>query len=255
MNNFKKIALVSAIASVSTAGFAFEPIDDAALGDITGQAGIDITLDNLDVSIDQLTYTDSDGYNSGTAGRFRLGTSGNAGDSTTITSSGAVTIGVDIGQTSNNASKTSVYANLGVSGLSMNLGSINLEASDGSNSSSFGGVGLSNLTLNNTLLEITPGGASGSQGITLTQANLGALSMGVSYTDDSNTLSADVSLSGVNLSGTTVDVVNSGLQIGIGSINTNLDLTNIDLGNGTNIGNVSLSGLQVGGTTVTIAGH
>lgn len=255
MNQVKKIALISALASVSVSGYAFEPIDDAALEGISGQAGIDITLSNLDVTVDQLTYTDSDGYNTGTGGRFRLGTSGNAGDSTTITSANPVTIGLDVGQASNNANRTSLYANLGVSGLSVNLGSINLEATDGSNSSSFGGLGITNLTLNNTLLEVTPGGASGSQGITLTQANLGALSMGVNYTDDSNTLSADVALSGVNLSGTTIDVVGSGLQIGIGNINTNVDLTNIDLGNGTNIGNVSLSGLQVGGTNITIAGH
>ncbi len=70
MKAFKKLALVSAIAAAPFAQAELTSIDDAALGDMTGQAGITIELDTA-ISIANITYTDTDGT-SGTAGSLGI---------------------------------------------------------------------------------------------------------------------------------------------------------------------------------------
>ncbi len=60
MKAFQKLALVSAIAAAPFAQAELTSIDDAALSDMTGQAGISIEL-SAEVSVGSVVYTDTDG--------------------------------------------------------------------------------------------------------------------------------------------------------------------------------------------------
>jgi len=71
MKAFKKLALVTAIAAAPFAQAELTSIDDAALSDMTGQAGITIELDTS-ISIANLNYTDTDGYDGGTSGTLGI---------------------------------------------------------------------------------------------------------------------------------------------------------------------------------------
>jgi len=70
MKAFKKLALVTAIAAAPFAQAELTSIDDAALSNMTGQAGITIELDTA-ITIANITYTDTDGT-SGTAGSLGI---------------------------------------------------------------------------------------------------------------------------------------------------------------------------------------
>ncbi len=61
MKGFKKLALVAAIAAAPFAQAELTAIDDAAMGEMTGQAGISIEL-SAQVSIGGIEYTDTDGF-------------------------------------------------------------------------------------------------------------------------------------------------------------------------------------------------
>ncbi len=71
MKGFKKLALVAAISAAPFAQAELTSIDDAALSDMTGQAGISIDL-SAQVSIGSVDYTDTDGVTGG-AGAGTLG--------------------------------------------------------------------------------------------------------------------------------------------------------------------------------------
>ncbi len=72
MKGFQKLALVTAIAAAPFAQAELTSIDDAALSDMTGQAGITIEL-STHVSVGDITYTDTDGLGTG-AGTIVLDT-------------------------------------------------------------------------------------------------------------------------------------------------------------------------------------
>jgi hypothetical protein len=69
MKTFKKLALVTAIATAPFAQAEMTSIDDSLLGEMTGQAGISIELDTA-ITIDTFTYTDTDGAETGNAGNL-----------------------------------------------------------------------------------------------------------------------------------------------------------------------------------------
>ncbi len=72
MKGFKKLALVAAISAAPFAQAELTSIDDAALSDMTGQAGISIDL-SAQVSIGSVEYTDTDGLGGG-AGSLAINT-------------------------------------------------------------------------------------------------------------------------------------------------------------------------------------
>ena len=59
MKGFKKLALVAAIAAPMTSVHALEALEDSALSDMTGQAGVTIDLETA-VSIGQVQWNDTD---------------------------------------------------------------------------------------------------------------------------------------------------------------------------------------------------
>ncbi len=72
MKAFKKLALVTAIAAAPFAQAELTSIDDAALSDMTGQAGITIEL-STEVTIGSVVYTDDDGLDpAGAAGDINI---------------------------------------------------------------------------------------------------------------------------------------------------------------------------------------
>ncbi len=72
MKAFKKLALVTAIAAAPFAQAELTSIDDAALSNMTGQAGISIDL-SAQIAVGSVTYTDTDGFDGGTAGSISIG--------------------------------------------------------------------------------------------------------------------------------------------------------------------------------------
>jgi len=60
MKGLKKLALVTAVAAAPFAQAEMTAMDDALLGEMTGQAGITIDVD-LQMTIDAIKYVDSDG--------------------------------------------------------------------------------------------------------------------------------------------------------------------------------------------------
>ena len=80
MKAFKKLALVTAIAAAPFAQAELTSIDDAALSNMTGQAGISIDL-SAQVSIGSIEYTDTDADDAGTIGinNIVLGGAGGVG--------------------------------------------------------------------------------------------------------------------------------------------------------------------------------
>jgi len=60
MKGLKKLTLASAIVAAPFASQAMEALDDATMGDVTGQAGVTIVT-NADLTIGSISYTDGDG--------------------------------------------------------------------------------------------------------------------------------------------------------------------------------------------------
>jgi len=64
MKGLNKLALASAVLAISTGAFAMEALQDDALSDTTGQAGLTITTTNTNVAATAIRYYDSDGIGS-----------------------------------------------------------------------------------------------------------------------------------------------------------------------------------------------
>ena len=89
MKGLNKLALAVAISAAPFAQ-AMESLDDAMLGEMTGQAGVTIELDTA-VTIASMTYTDTDGHDSATAGTVVMDNIAFGGS----TVAGGSTIGAD----------------------------------------------------------------------------------------------------------------------------------------------------------------
>lgn len=61
MKGLKKLALATAVAAAPFAQAELTAMDDALLGEFTGQAGLTLDI-NLDMEIDEIRYADEDGY-------------------------------------------------------------------------------------------------------------------------------------------------------------------------------------------------
>jgi hypothetical protein len=125
MKAFQKLALVSAIAAAPFAQAELVSIDDALMGEMTGQAGISIEL-SAKVDIGSVVYTDTDGLANG-AGTLSLAN---------ITLGGSNGTGAIVGALDEIKIDIDVDAN---DGLVIHLGGTNLEGVlDGSDKVDFG---------------------------------------------------------------------------------------------------------------------
>jgi hypothetical protein len=131
MKGLKKLALVTAVAAAPFAQAEMTAMDDALLGEMTGQAGITIDVD-LQMTIDAIKYVDDDG-----ATRAALDLNGDndtddAGENAIAGTQGAITLkGLQIGQIDNAGALTGAAQIRGVTidadgsqGLSIGFGKI-----------------------------------------------------------------------------------------------------------------------------------
>lgn len=298
MQGLKKLALVAAAAALPVASFAMQPMNDSALSGVTGQDGIDISINTSAMTLGVNVY-DRDGIGSVAANGLAASAAGaivikNMGVNT---NGGAIKLAIDAGQTSTAAPVLNVNVNL-TAGITLQTGDLyigNTTGTDGdwavTGQTSTAIMNSTEISLGQTSLNIQLGNVAQTMnggawkpmiairnvsiagGITLGQSTVGT---GTAFTLNDNT-SADVlggtggtlsidqiklvdgsgsgNLSNINVG---VDVTTSGLAIGVESLGTggvNMYMTNVDLGNGSAIGDVAITGLTLGGTTITVAGH
>jgi hypothetical protein len=74
----KKLALILALLVIPCTAFGLEMLNDASLDGVTGQAGIDIAMDDIQIfmNIEKMAWIDCDGY--GSLGRWRCSGEGGA---------------------------------------------------------------------------------------------------------------------------------------------------------------------------------
>lgn len=286
----KKLLLITAIASVASTGFAMEAVDDMALSNISGQAGLSIVT-VPDVTIGALRYTDTDGTSlvAGYANRGTLMI-----EDLTLKAT-KVSVDIDVGSTATASDKTSLFIKQSVEGLDVTLGKISLDhgavmdydpAANGgagavkanvTNNAAFGELALTHITIPAANLQITPGGNAG-DGLTVKALNDMNVSLDMKFTDTDNGNDAQgnaigagsisllgvtddrgIEIKGMKMGETTIDVLPSGLRIGqgettIGSVRIGSADSGIQIG-GASMGQVALLGVKLGTSVTTIAGH
>lgn len=289
----KKIALATAIAAVASSAFAMEALDEETLSATTGQAGLTISMGS-NLTVDHLRYTDTDGIDpvaaaaagwtpAVVAGYGNRGTVDVANLSVSATN---ITLDLDVGTNvgadaalGGADDRTSLFVSQSITGLNISIGELTLDndnvlrndstAGFARRSASFGALNLNDVTLSNSKMRITPGGATGSQGVTIANGGgLANISLDFAYVDDGNTLSfggvtANAADQGINIVGldqgtTQIDVVAGGLQLTTGA----MTIQSVQLGGSTgiqmagqSIGQVALLGVTVGANTITVRGH
>ncbi|MCC1498258.1 DUF6160 family protein [Alcanivorax sp. 1008] len=264
MKGFKKLALVTAVAALPMSGFAMEALDDATLSDVTGQTGIQIGLsltqtmnvliddtDGLDVGTGPAAYTAAGGIliqNMGITGTatIDIDAGGNATDGVLVVQV-ALANGFNIDTGDLYAVDTTAGSGAYSSGNGANtppttaiLDSVNvafasgldLEVQLGDGAANFaeltGDIGT--LTITNFALNDIAGG--------------GALS------------STQIDISGLDVTGTTIALTATGMEIVTGASLNAVDITINDLilGGGAAMGDVYITGLDLSAQTITISG-
>jgi len=171
MKGLNKLALASAVLAISTGSFAMEAMQDDAMSNTTGQAGLSILSSNVSVTASAVRYYDSDGISPATAfytgidathtvpagpcagstaltcvGTFSVGGSLNlAGFSLTATSI-LTTIDVGSNSTTGTTAVSGLLVGTTLTGVNINLGAISID--NGSELNGFSGSGLSRVATN-----------------------------------------------------------------------------------------------------------
>jgi len=139
MKGLNKLALASAVLAISTGSFAMEALQDDALSNTTGQAGLSILSSNVSVTASAIRYYDSDGISPASA--FYTG----------IDSTHTVPAGPCAGTTASACVGTfSVGGSLNLAGFSLTATSI-LTTIDVGSTSSVGTTAVSGLLVGTTL--------------------------------------------------------------------------------------------------------
>lgn len=249
---FKKLALASLISVAASGAYALEVMDEASLSETTGQAGVTIET-SVNISGGALTYTDNDGF-SGFAESGSLVITG-------LTATGDVTIDVDAGAS---AATTDAALRLRIQSpvLNTSFTGINVKKTSdaGAGTTILSGASIS---LNNLDLSVELGNGPLNH-LAVLSGNLGTITINnLAITDSHAAGGGDIgmtslSLSGLNVNGTTVDVhATNGLVLtmGAGMNAVSATMSGITLGTATAIGDVSITGLNMAGTSVSIRGH
>ena len=240
MNNFKKLALASAIVGLPMSGMAMEALEDEALASVTGQQGVSISI--ASTSIGGVKIVDNDGFGSADA-NGAIFISG-------LSMSGSTTILVD-------ADVDTIQAAVTIGSGTMGLGAISATATNATT----GGTTLINLgsmTHGDISINVQLGDEDQSHMAVLSGTVTGGLSItGFSIADGSSTetISADLAVTStgvadLNLSGN-INVEAGGLTIA-GLPAVDVSLNSLTLGSAAILGDVDIINLSVG--TVTIAG-
>lgn len=274
--NFKKIALVTAIACAPMSVFAVEAMDDADLSAATGQDGIVIGL-TLAVDTNVLIH-DKDGIGSVTGYSF----DGAIVIENMAINAGGVTVTIDAGDSSNTTNAPVLNVNVALSSaFTVSTGTIGVANSNRDAApTAWGAEGAISTIINNsdivigaTALNIQLGAAepqgnmiaidaSITGGLTInnfgindvtTGGTLGATSMTIVDTGGGANLTVDVGIDIDEATGLVIDINQLGTLAG------GMDVRIIDQYLGSTgagiVGDVEVQGLNLSGTLITIRGN
>ena len=289
MKGLKKIALVSAIAASSSFAQAeLKSLDDSAMGDLTGQAGISIEL-NTNVDIGAIVYTDTDTGGKLVMSNIAIGGAGNAyGTSGADVNLDDVLIDIDIA--ADGDAVIDIHHKSGEFPLDFGLdvGQVALVSADNTeNTVLLSGINLDGMIVDHIAIRVDT--ATDTLNINTgfvvmnLEANVDFLAVGVTggmigaldtdwtavaaATDTAGVVAAlagaGVATGGVTNKGARVDVtVGTGLnaagatalQIDVNEFGADIYMAGITIG-GTSIGSVLINDLVVRNTSMVVYGH
>lgn len=285
---FKKLALAAAIAAVPVAGFSVETLEDADLGSVTGQDGIeiDINIGVAGISTTNIYLHDTDGLSAG-AGVISPSYSYDGA----IVISGmnigvggaAIELRIDAGDNAQSSLGAPIL-NIAValpSVLTINTGSLRVANSQIDDTTSARGIHTATGTILNSMEielgstslniqlgnEAQTGSVAGADMIVMSAVVTGGILISNFALSDVNSTGA-IGAASINLSnaGASADlnvavdanVTAAGLEIAVGTLGTggmDIEIVDFYLGTSTDIiGDISILGLNLTGTTVVISG-
>lgn len=264
--NFRKLALASAVAAVPTVGFSMEALQDEVLSDVTGQDGIAITITTTAPLVTSIMLEDDNGVTGSTTYGNTAATYAGAlfieNASLTVPVTG-LQINIDAG---GNLANTAAQLQIAVTipaNTTIVTGAIKVLNTDGAFATNFA----STTIFSSQTIALATGatfemelGAEETAFMHFTSANIGTLALGAGSIADANgsTISwaAGSAVTGLNLTGTTVNVQTTGVLIDLGASMNAVGVTLTDLTFGTQpaLGDLRITGLDLSGVNVLVAG-
>lgn len=270
MKAFRKLALVSAIATLPATGFAMQAMDDAALSGVTGQDGIAISL-NLNAQLN-VGIEDTTGFTGATdPGLLLLVGHSIAGDITLNIDSGSRTVGgnaegvlrVGVDIQNLNISTGDIHVMPGTDGTDLAVGMTNLGTQVTASATSTPVLESMTIGIDSFNMDIELG-AGATDFLNITAGNIGTLSISDFKLNDLGGGGAigieQISINGIDLTGTKGSLTANGLSLTLGASMNNIDIAmdrvslNANEATPSYLGNVYISGLNLGSTVVSING-
>lgn len=269
MKAFRKLALVSAIATLPATGFAMQAMDDAALSGVTGQDGISINLE-LDAQLD-VGIEDTTGFTGATdPGLLLLSGLSMDGDLTldldSANRAGAGVLRVGVAVQNLNIATGDIHVMPGTDGSDLEVGMTNLGTQVTAADSTTKILDTMDISIASFNMDIELG-AGATDFLNITAGNIGTLGISNFKLNDlsggvvGGAIGIDqIDITGVDLSGTTGSLTANGLSLTMGP---SLDSMNIAMGRVSlnanaatpaYLGNVYISGLDLANTVVSING-
>ena len=275
MKVFRKLALVSAIATLPAAGFAMQAMDDAALSGVTGQDGISITLglnQTMNVLIDDTT-----GLTNATP--VGLATFDQTGGILIRGMALAGTVGLEI-DAAGDSTNGVLVVDVNVSGLSLDTGDIYVidtgkaasathQAAD-SGTAALAGVApsqtaiLDSMNISIASLELQVQLGDGAENfVNITNGLIGDVTITNFSLNDAagggSIAASSILIEDLDITDTTVSLEDgttnpAGLRIALDGSIAGVTVDSLVLGSGNALGNVYINGLSLSGTTITVAG-
>lgn len=248
MKGLKKLVLASAIAAASSSAFAMQAMDDEAMSAATGQDGLTITINSMNLDNLDVKYIDRDGLAAGTytnAGAIHIFGAGGAGDGLSISSTGT-TINIDVGGNAGTGAGTEgqLFIDVTMGATTVNLQNVTIAVADADNTSgSTTGTDVAVLQFGTgAALNIAAGGTA--------RIRLGERDAADSMIEIASTLPS-LSLSGLSI----VDAVGGG-RIGVGTLTLGTLTSNVAIDvvpagltidtTGTTVASIALENVQLG---------
>ena len=260
MNTFKKLALVAAISAAPFAQAELVSMDDAVLGDMTGQAGISIDL-SAEVEVGSVVYTDTKAATApaaeiggGTVGINTIKLGGAGGTAVTGALDG-ITIDIDVDdsdgltiQIKEKVAGTAIDFGLSVADVNVNGSATNLASAI-----YLGGeIGATTVKIDNVTDAVTNVVSTNinvvsSFKVTEGELNVDVLGLGITG------LTID---SGGQMASLEVDVApTDNGKVGVAFGNTSLDIAMSQTLGGASLGHMAINGLELNNTSLVIYGH
>lgn len=268
MKAFRKLALVSAIATLPATGFAMQAMDDAALSGVTGQDGISINL-ALDAQLN-VGIEDTTGF-TGAAdpGLLLLTDMSLTGDltldldSATRGGEGVLRVGVAVQKLE--IATGDIHVMPGTDGSDLAAGMTNLNTQVAAADSSTRIMDSMDISIDSFAMDIELG-AGATDFLHITEGEIDTLSISNFKLNDLSSSGGgaigveQIDITGINLGGTTGSLTDNGLSLTLGGSLNNISIAmdrvslNANAAAPAHLGNVYISGLNLANTVVSING-